>query len=247
MIVVLSGEGPSDLGMCNNAQGICRKPHFIHGPMTVIVDKEIEVQLSYSILETTPDRYIYVSEERLQELEVLRKRDRRRISLVGKKQDQETGYFYINSWMLGLEALSLEKQEEDSAIAVLFRDCDGTRDNNRGLWDAKYNSMVNGFNRSELCERGVPMIPKPKSESWLLCAVVNNYQHCAVLEELPGNDNSPRSAKKQLHKALKQASTSQDQVNWLNLNGFDHVEVAKYMPSYRAFKAKIAAALTEVR
>jgi hypothetical protein len=141
MIVVLSGEGPSDLGACNNAQGMCRKPEFVHGPMTVL----------------------------------------------------------------------------------------------------------NGFNRSALRERGVPMIPKPKSEAWLLCAVSKGYQHCAALEELSGNDDSDQSAKKQLHEALNGNSTSQDQIDWLDNNGFDLDKAAQNMPSYQAFKNRLVSALAAVR
>ncbi len=42
MIVVLSGEGPSDLGTCFNQQGICQVPNFIYAPMIFLVDKEIK-------------------------------------------------------------------------------------------------------------------------------------------------------------------------------------------------------------
>lgn len=247
MIVVLSGEGPSDLGACNNAQGVCSKPEFVPGPMTILVDKEIASQFHFSMLEDTPDQYIYLGEERLRELVEEHKHNKRSMSLVGKKQDQETGYFYINAWILGIEALRLEQEKHDIAIAVLFRDCDGTHSSRKVLWEAKQKSMQNGFNRSELSKRGVPMIPKPKSESWLLCAVANGYQHCAALEDLPGNDDAKHSAKKQLHEALNRKSTSQDQVDWLDTNGFDHDRVAANMPSYQAFKNSMAAALAAAR
>ena len=56
MIVVLSGEGRSDLGVCDNAQGNCVIPDFFAGPMTLIIDKMIEEFIQYSILGHTPDR-----------------------------------------------------------------------------------------------------------------------------------------------------------------------------------------------
>lgn len=246
MIVVLSGEGPSDLGMCNNAQGMCRKPEFVHGPMTVLVDKEIESQQHYSMLDVTPERYIYLSEERLRELEQERKQNRRSMSLAGKKQAQETGYFYINAWMLGDEAQRLEQEEKDRAIAVLFRDCDGTRSAAASLWDDKWQSMRHGFDRSGLGARGVPMLPKPKSEAWMLCAVANNYQHCQALEDLPGNDTAPRSTKNLLNTALGGDASTQAQLDWLDAHGFDHHAVAAMMPSYQHFKNSMAAALAAV-
>ncbi len=246
MIVVLSGEGPSDLGACNNAQGMCRKPEFVHGPMTVLVDKEIECQLRYSMLETTPEQYIYLSEERLRELEQVRKQNRRSVSLAGKKQAQETGYFFINAWMLGDEAQRLEEEQGDRAIAVLFRDCDGTRSSAASLWQDKWQSMRNGFDRSALGLRGVPMLPKPKSEAWMLCAVQNNYQHCQSLEDLSGNDAAHGSAKALLDQAMQGNASRQTQVEWLADNGFDHDAVARMMPSYNHFKQSMAAALAAV-
>jgi len=46
-------------------------------------------------------------------------------------------------------------------------------------------------------DRGVAMIPKPKSEAWLLCALKNKpYESCEKLEDRSGNDDSPNSLKK---------------------------------------------------
>ncbi|MCG9059781.1 hypothetical protein LH452_12735 [Laribacter hongkongensis] len=247
MIVVLSGEGPSDLGHCSNGQGQCGIPEFVSGPMTLLVDKEIKDQLSYSVLESTPDCYHYLSKTHLGELDAARKQNGRSVSLTGKKRDQETGYFYVNAWMLGQAALALETQENDCAIAVLFRDCDGTRSAARGLWNAKQQSMQAGFVRAGLGERGVPMIPKPKSEAWLLCAIRDSYQHCARLEELSGNDDSPNNAKNQLEAAMNGKASAAEQRDWLEANGFDHAAVARQMPSYQAFKHSMQAALADCR
>ena len=91
------------------------------------------------------------------------------------------------------------------------------------------------------------MVPKPKSEAWLLCAVANAYQHCQKLEALPGNDDSPHSAKMQLQAALGGDASTEAQLNWLAEHGFDHQAVAADMPSYQQFKASLAAAIDEVR
>lgn len=50
------------------------------------------------------------------------------------------------------------------------------------------------------------MVPKPKSEAWLICALKPNaYQNCGALEEsLSGNDNAPEPAKEQLEALLAQ-------------------------------------------
>ncbi len=59
-------------------------------------------------------------------------------------------------------------------IAVLFRDSDGTASSGRGLWEDKRKSIEDGFGEAGF-DYGVPMIPKPKSEAWLLCAF-HGYQ-----------------------------------------------------------------------
>ena len=247
MIVVLSGEGPSDLGQCNNAQGECRIPEFDIGPMTLLVDQIIEERLQYSVLEATPDRYVYLSERGLQDKEEERKKNKRSVAFAGKKREQETGYFYINAWIFGDEAVRIEQAANDQCVAVLFRDCDGTRSTAKGLWDKKLESMLNGFKRSRLGDRGVPMLPKPKSEAWLLCAAkADPYQHCAALESLPGNDDSPSSAKSQLDAALQGKSSTAEQVEWIRESGFDHAAVAGQIPSFAEFKDRLLAAVNLV-
>lgn len=249
MIVVLSGEGPSDLGQCSNAQAECRVPDFAHGPMTVLVDNILEETLGFSPLALTPDRYIYLSEERLQELAERRKQAGSKVSLVGKKRDQETGYFYINAWMMGEETIRLQKDDADQngadqVIGVLFRDSDGTRSTFTGLWEVKVDSMIGGFDRSGLAIRGVPMVPQPKSEAWLLCAArPNPYFNCGPLEQRSGNDKSPNSLKGELSRALNGDATAQGQLDWLSEHGFDHVAVAQQMHSFGTFKSRLRAAL----
>ena len=148
--------------------------------------------------------------------------------------------------MLGEAAKDFEQQHRDIAIAVLFRDSDG----------APLPQPATGQPNGSRCTvvsarragaRGVPMLPKPKSEAWLLCAVANAYQHCQKLEALPGNDDSPHSAKMQLQAALGGDASTEAQLNWLAEHGFDHQAVAADMPSYQQFKASLAAAIDEVR
>lgn len=129
MIVVLSGEGPSDFGCCTNGQGECQIPDFRYGPMTYFIDTEIKPLIGYSLLELTPDRYIYVGKAELIRLTQALRQDRRSMSLQGKKRPgAETGYFYLNARILGGRAVQLAEEYGDSAVvAVLFRDCDGTR------------------------------------------------------------------------------------------------------------------------
>ncbi|MFI3158215.1 MAG: hypothetical protein QX199_18890 [Methylococcaceae bacterium] len=244
MIVILSGEGPTDLGQCNNAQSICSDEQFQVGPMAVLVDQMLQQLLNYSP-RTIPGVFQYVSELALKDRESIRKNENRKVSLVGKKRDQETGYFYINAWMLGDIALERETTCKDKAIAILFRDCDGTRSTKAVLWAAKWKSMVDGFKRSKFT-RGVPMLPKPKSEAWLLCTAKNQaYQGCDKLEDLPGNDDSPNSAKNKLDEAFGEHKSTVELCEWLENNPFD-VDRASAMPSFKAFQDELGRALNEI-
>lgn len=243
MIVVLSGEGPTDLGQCGNAQSICEEGDFQIGPMTVLLDKMLESHLDYSLL-TVPGGYKYVSEGALGAHAKERKEASRRVFLRGKKAEQETGYFFISSWILADIAMQIERESNVETMAVLFRDCDGTRSSTAGLWQAKWESMLNGFARGNYA-RGVPMIPKPKSEAWLICAAKPTPQNCAYLENISGNDNSPNSAKAQLDNALGSHNSREELCEWLSDTPL--CERLPSMPSFMMFKTRLNEVVAELK
>ncbi|MEJ5861649.1 hypothetical protein [Pseudomonas farsensis] len=239
MIVVCSGEGVSDLGACSNQLGVCQDASYKLGPLAIVVDSIIEEVLAYSPKETHPSAYRYYSETYLEVRLVQRKKERRGFVLAGRKHGIETGLFYSNAWMLGEIAKELEVAEDDSAIAVLFRDTDGGNSATRDLWLSKHKSMCEGFKRAEFT-RGVPMVPRPKSEAWFLCAAKENpYQHCAVLEELSGNDKSPKAVKDQLEDVLGYKATAGNLLDWLENNPLRNAELASQMPSFSAFRERM--------
>jgi hypothetical protein len=95
-------------------------------------------------------------------------------------------------------------------LAILFRDADRTRSSKRGEWQDKWDSIIHGFS-SQGFDFGVPMLPNPKSEAWLLCAVKDDpYQHCEQLESLSGNDDSPESLKSKLDRSLDGNNSSEE-------------------------------------
>lgn len=243
MIVLLSGEGPTDLGQCGNAQNICEGESFQIGSMTVLLDKMLESRLKYSI-RTTPGGYKYISEGALVDRQRERKNERRKVSFVGKKRDQEVAFFYINAWMYADIALQIEDECKDEVIAVLFRDCDGTRSTRAGLWTSKWESMVNGFCRANF-SRGVPMLPKPKSEAWLICAAKPTVNDCSCFEEISGNDASPNSAKLQLDGVFGTHKSGDQLCEWLDENPIDE-ERLSFMPSFKAFKESLDKAVAKL-
>ena len=105
--------------------------------------------------------------------------------------------------------------------------------------------MRSGF-RSVDCELGVPMVPKPKSEAWLLCALKRSpYQGCADLEDLSGNDDSPRSPKKLLAEAVGSSVVpvpAEEQVDWVRTGRVDPFRIQ--MPSFDQFKTDLLEAVS---
>lgn len=247
MILVLSGEGKSDLGACINQHGQCAGESFEPGPLVFIIDQILEEVRGYSVLDSTPNGYFFISERGLGELNECRKHDHKRVTLPGKNKGKETGYFYINAWMLAEEAMNISKRESDGdVIAILFRDADGTRSTQSGLWDKKYQSIKDGFLRGKLGLRGVPMVPRPKSEAWILCALREPpYLHCGNLEEWSGNDNSPNSLKAELHRVTGGKSSGEEIRRWIEENKYNHVLVAQQMPSFQVFKEDLLRAINQ--
>jgi hypothetical protein len=87
------------------------------------------------------------------------------------------------------------------------------------------------------------MVPKPKSEAWLLCATkINPYQHCAALENESGNDDSGRpSLKDQLSTVLGGNSDTEN----LNQRVTDRIiDIQQIdMPSFNTFKVDLQRAV----
>ncbi len=231
MYLLLSGEGPTDIGACGSVAEACDTHDFNAGPMTWIIDKLMEAFLGYDFSHIENERLSFVSESFLAKT---RQRPlKKALALRGKKKPAETKYYYENARSLAVAAKALAEKIEDNVVAVLFRDSDGTASAGRGHWRDKRDSMIKGF-EAEDYNFGVAMVPKPKSEAWLLCAVKNNpYQGCEKLENESGNDKSANPLKKQLAVALgSHPSTSS-----LNALVQEHIDLERLkMPSFELFK-----------
>ena len=187
MHLVLSGEGASDVG--SDLENI--------GPITKLVARAIERRLGYSLVEY--QAWTLFSKAEL----AARAKQMKARSRKGKKQPSETRYFYNNARALALLAGELEAKDR---VVVLFRDGDGTVTSTRQEWAQKLQSMLDGFAVEEL-PTGVPILPKPKSEAWWLCALRDDYQNCQQLEDESGNDASPNSLKSQIEAYLGEPTT----------------------------------------
>jgi len=227
MHLVLSGEGKTDIGLFSYENG-----KFIPAPMYYIIDKIIEKKLSYSVYENTPTEITFIPKDELTKICKSFK------SFTGKKQGQETAYFYKNA--LGLSKIAKQKCEEkkdNDVIAILFRDSDGTGTTSSTLWNDKIKSMEIAFIQAEI--NGIPMIPNPKSEAWLICALKSNpYQNCEQLENRSGNDDSPHNLKDELKTILSTMGKEYNDINEMIKN--ESIDIYKIkMPSFDYFLEKL--------
>jgi hypothetical protein len=227
MHLVLSGEGASDVG--NDLENI--------GPITKLVDQLIERRLGYSLVDKELKALTLFSKAALAD----RAKQMRARFRKGKKQPSETRYFYNNARALALLAGELEAEDR---VVILFRDGNGTATSDQQEWGQKFQSMLKGFAVEELTT-GVPILPKPKSEAWWLCALRDGYQNCQQLEDESGNDASPNSLKSQIEKCLGAPATRKllnDKID----DGEIDIDRIKDMPSLTAFKNRLAEVLAEL-
>lgn len=230
MIYLVSGEGPSDIGALDG-HGL-----FVAGPMTYFIDRIIEENHSYSALQSGIIQFVHETE--LSHASKRLSSGKKGMSFPGAKSKKETAFFHRNARALArLARVKAEEQNDDQPVAILFRDADGTVSQRRGVWEDKVYSITAGFD-AEGFDRGVPMVPRPKSEAWLLCAVKDPpYQDCQALENTPGNDRSPYALKKRLCEALNGQDSARE-INDLICSGqIDPLQID--MPSFNYFRERL--------
>jgi len=234
LILLLSGEGPTDIGACSMPVESCDGESFIAGPMAIFVDQLVESKIGYSLLATGGVRFISEHGLSLIAKSLVKRKSPR---LPGRKKQKETGYFEKNARALAIKAQTLAAELKDEVISILFRDADGTASTVRGLYEDKRESMLRGFKMEEY-PSGVPMIPKPKSEAWLLCALkLDPYSYCDALENESGNDSSPNSLKGKLDDAIGHHAGSSELAEMVRNRRIDVVRIG--MPSMRDFRDRL--------
>ncbi len=227
MHLVLSGEGSSDLGFF-----LVYNNEFIAGSMYFIVDKLIEKEHDFSYYSAKNEMITFVPKAELTKL------TRELPPFTGKKGQRGTAYFTNNAIALARVAKRRARELNDEVVAVLFRDADGTVSTSRGMWEEKVASIVNGF-KIEKFDRGVAMVPKPKSEAWLICSLKDRpYENCQRIEGRSGNDDSPNNLKDE----LESFGLSHNEINEMIQNG--EIDIDKIdMPSFVYFTDRLKALL----
>lgn len=226
MWILLSGEGTTDIGI--NTQD--------PGPITLGLSQileDAEWGLGYSFVES--EHYSIVDEDKLKKsAKGLPARSKR-----GLKNPSETRFFYKNARALALLAETEAKVQRTEVIPILFRDADGTASSDRGEWGDKWKSILDGF-QAEGIHWGVPVLPRPIVEAWILCALKNGYRHCAKLETRSGN------RKQELTDFLGQEVTPELLNQKVEDGELEFVKIND-MPSFTACYERLKAALAILR
>ena len=235
MLFLLSGEGPTDIGMTVAGEG---GEFFTVGPLALVVDSMIERVIGYSPLGLGYFKHISRSE-----LARIAKNSTSKPAIIipGVKRPAGNAGDYRQAFALASKALELEGEEGDAVTVVLFRDSDGTNSDDPRKWENLISAIEAAFNAVGL-RRGVAMIAKPKQEAWFMCALKEHaYQACGALEDESGNDNSPNSLKAQMQVALGANCDTETLIQWIENGGFDHARVD--MPSFNRFRESLTRAL----
>jgi len=197
--LLVTGEGPTDMGCCKNQSEVCTGEDYQTGPVGILMSKFLErylpewnaEQLEFHNPESFTT-FIYRSwfDHLTKEKQLIRP----------SKKGVKKGFI---EHAQRAAALGDYAKLNAFQIAAYFHDTDGTRSEQRDDPHRRENlvkAINEGFRAVDFFECGIAVVPKPTSEAWLLCMCkAVPYQHCNKLEdELSGNDRSPQRAPKKL-------------------------------------------------
>ncbi|ELR5204380.1 hypothetical protein RG287_RS10490 [Providencia rettgeri] len=232
--ILVTGEGCSDMGGSNNGQSISTGEFYNLGPMALLavrlLQKIIPDWNEYNIDFQSPNNWMTCisGNELARQAKGVRKH---RPSTKLKKGFVE----HAN------RATTMAGYAKDNGhqLAFYFHDTD------RCDFDDLHQSIMLGFNGIEGVH-GIPMIPKPTSEAWLICGLKQDpYAHCTALEtQLSGNDaaSDNNAPKKVLAQLLGDEATTDLQYELVN--GIDVTRIN--MPSYNQFKTDLTTAIESI-
>ncbi len=195
MLVLLSGEGITDIGATTIANRVSIPQEWTPGPMALLIDQLFYRSFHYSMIESAG---YFVNESLLTSIA-------KKIQPYKLRGVNTAKYHRKNSCALGMLAIELGRRVGDCVTAIFFRDCDGSNSSPNNRYKTLRDSISGekgGFKIAGI-HNGVAMIPNPKSEAWLLCALKENpYTYCNRLEQESGNDDSQNPLKNQLQERL---------------------------------------------
>ena len=218
MLILVSGEGPTDIGKASGNYDLYAPGSWNPGPMAYFINCIIYNTLNFEPLDSMSMWFIPENKE-----------------------------FRKAARALLASAVKLSQETNCEVLPVLFRDTDGSRSQRRrGIWKEKHDSIAFCMDREHKIMHVCPMLPNPKSEVWLLCALKNGYKSCNQLEDISGNDNSPNSAKSILQEYLGTEATQESLVELMKESVIRPDDIN--MPSFNAWKDDLSSmAMTKAK
>jgi hypothetical protein len=245
--ILVTGEGPTDIGFSHTGQNISTNADFGKGPFYRLIERML---LRYmpnwntdQFDETNPITASYVPHGHLSKRSKELTKGNKKFRFAGKSMPKGFAGLTKQSTELAKLALELECQ-----IAFYFHDTDGNnqeKSSTSRLQENMVNAAKQGFLSGGL-ENCIAMIPKPTSEAWLICSCkANAYDACGSLEAtLSGNDDSPpeQSPKLVLESIIGAAYTDpilNEKIEELDIDRMD-------MPSFNQFRDDMKQAIRNI-
>jgi hypothetical protein len=245
MLLLLSGEGATDLGRVEYGfSRLCGPGQWCPGPISLLVDQLFKHATGYSAIDSGCAYFLHATE-----LHKIAQRIKNFPPFRGKGQNH---YHRRGTQALASAALALsEKNDRTPVIAVYFRDCGGSNSSSLHWWEDLYKSMTekSGFQLLGLAT-GVPMIPKPISEAWLICALkIEPYINCQELENETGSPHASRPLKDTYRSLLARRDRNIcDLIKPVDTSDKCVINALKIdMNSFNTFKRDFSKALTACR
>ena len=177
MYFLVYGEGNSDIGFQGNNPG----------PLICALEKLAET-VSEEVFS-----FDYVSRSELGDIAKSIPKDNKSMRIRGKMNSQP-GIILVRRQA---QALAIKAKAITDTGVVLFHDCDYSAKikNGQRYYEEMVKAAQDGFKQA-VFSNGVPMIPNPRSESWLLCHYQEEpYKNGNYFENLPANDSASGSGK----------------------------------------------------
>lgn len=243
--VIVSGEGPSDLGGSRTGQALSVNNDFKKGPFFDLIYLMLNRYLpdwNREIFDTNPLSATYVSHGYLSRQAKSIRKGYGKFKLSGKNSHKENAGKFKQSRELAKLAI-----DNGCQLAIYFHDTDGNNSErciHSNLQTGIVSAVNDGFKKGGH-DAGVAMIPKPTSEAWLICSCKNTpYENCPELEvSLSGNDCSPDNAPKKVlaeHLGVQNCTCEElaEEITKLDLEKID-------MPSFNQFRDDLKFAINK--
>lgn len=220
MIFHVLGEGPSDFGSWD-----------VHTLKKGCMNYLLDWLWMHHAPQGTP-----LPEQKLHSRDAISKTDPRAIGSRGHHLPRQTRFAFMGALALA----HLAQAENETAGAVYFIDADHTRSEDKDIGEKFRDAIQQGFDFASF-QLGVPMVPNPCQEAWLLAYYQRYmpkqaaYNHAERFEDLAGNKRAQRqnNPKGQLADCLEKAGLDMrnDKEEIVNRVDWDRVS----MPSYDCF------------